>query len=106
MSSCPGEETLRLLGDDTLGDATYAAIEEHVEGCLDCKAALERLASEGHRSPVCLPDRGQSPQVPGFEIQRELGRGALSVVYRPWRAEPGSPCGIEDRSKRPVLGLA
>ena len=48
MSSCPGESILRLLGTDALGEGTYAAIEQHVEGCPECKAVLERLA---HRRP-------------------------------------------------------
>ena len=48
MSYCPGEMTLRLLGADKLGELTYAAIEQHVEGCPECKAVLERLA---HTSP-------------------------------------------------------
>ena len=81
MSSCPGEGTLRLLGTDALGDGTYAAIEQHVEGCPECKAVLERLA---HRRPdpaVVLPGPERWPRIPGFEIQSELGRGAMGVVY-------------------------
>ena len=81
MSSCPGDRTLRLLGTDVLGDATYGAIEQHVEGCPECKALLERLA---HRRPdptAVLPGPERWPRIPGFEIQSELGRGAMGVVY-------------------------
>jgi eukaryotic-like serine/threonine-protein kinase len=81
MSSCPGEGTLRFLGTDALGDATYSAIEQHVEGCPECKAVLERLA---HRHPgptAVLPRPERWPRIPGFEIQSELGRGAMGVVY-------------------------
>ena len=81
MSSCPGERTLRFLGTDALGDATYAAIEQHVEDCPECKAVLERLA---HRRPdpaVVLPGPERWPRIPGFEIQSVLGRSAMSVVY-------------------------
>ena len=41
MLSCPGEEILILLGSDAFSNATYAAIEEHVERCPRCTAALE-----------------------------------------------------------------
>jgi eukaryotic-like serine/threonine-protein kinase len=81
MSSCPGEETLRLLGADVLGAETYVAIEQHVEGCPQCKAVLERLADRRSDPTVVLPGADQLPCIPGFEIQSELGRGAMGVVY-------------------------
>jgi eukaryotic-like serine/threonine-protein kinase len=83
MSSCPGEDILRLLGTDALDEATYAAIEQHVEGCPECPAILERLALACRRpdSPLVLPSSERWPRIPGFEIQRELGRGAMGVVY-------------------------
>ena len=82
MSSCPGEWTFRLLGTDALGETRYAAIEQHVEGCPGCQAVLERLA---HRRPdptAGLPGPERWPRIPGFEIQSELGRGAMGVVYQ------------------------
>ena len=81
MSSCPGDGVLRMLGTDAIGDMTYAAIEQHVEGCPDCKSDLERLA---HRRPdpaIVSPAPERLPGIPGFEIQSELGRGAMGVVY-------------------------
>src|SRR5690349_8472975 len=82
-SSCPGEVILRLLGTDALDEATYAAIEQHVEDCPVCTATLERLALADGRpeAPRILSNSGRSPRIPGFAIQDMLGRGAMSVVY-------------------------
>src|SRR5262245_16371987 len=83
ISPCPGEDVLWLLGTDTLGEAAFAAIEEHVEGCPSCTATLERLARADGRpeAPRILPGLGRSPRIPGFAIQDMLGRGAMGVVY-------------------------
>ncbi len=81
MTSCPGEATLRFLGTDALGDATYAAIESHVEGCPECKAVLERLAHRRPNATLAAPGPEGWPHIPGFEIQSRLGRGAMGVVY-------------------------
>src|SRR5579875_1420364 len=85
MSPCPSEGILRSLGTDALTEASYAAIEAHVEDCPRCKAALERLVRKSPGSPVSLPDSEQWPHIPGFEIERELGRGSMSVVYQAWQ---------------------
>ena len=83
MSSCPGKWTLRFLGTDALGDATFSAIEEqHVEELPgDVKSVLERLAHRRGDPECALPGPARSPRIPGFEIQSELGRGAMGVVY-------------------------
>jgi eukaryotic-like serine/threonine-protein kinase len=81
MLSCPGEGTLRLLGTDALGDATYSAIEQHVDGCPDCQRVLERLAPRRIDRASAAPGPERFPCIPGFEIQSELGRGAMGVVY-------------------------
>ncbi len=92
MSACPEEATLRMLGGDGLGDATYAAIEQHVENCPDCKLVLEQLAHRRGEAAAGLPGPERLPRLPGFEIQRVLDRGATSVVY----------LAIERRLNRPV----
>ncbi len=81
MSYCPNEEILRSLGTDALGDATYAAIEEHVEGCPECHAALERHAKESPGFAASPPVRERLLELPGFTIEKKLGEGATGVVY-------------------------
>ena len=83
MSLCPGEDILCLLGTDALDEAAFAAIKEHVENCTRCSATLERLALTERRpdAPRVLSGPERWPCIPGFAIQRELGRGAMGVVY-------------------------
>src|SRR4051794_10171890 len=82
MSTCPGEATLRLLAADAVGDVTYAAIEQHVEGCQECKTVLELLAHPHQDHTIVLPGPPRFPKTPGFEIQCQGGHGAMGVVYR------------------------
>jgi hypothetical protein len=85
MSCCPSEATLRLIGTDLLGDATFAGVEAHVEGCRDCQAVIERLANErpaeATPAPARVPGPDVVPTIPGFAVERELGRGGMGVVY-------------------------
>jgi eukaryotic-like serine/threonine-protein kinase len=79
MPSCPWEAMLPSLGLDALDLATFAVIEQHVENCAACQFALEKLV------PRWADDRPAGtdplPLISGFEIERELGRGAMGVVY-------------------------
>jgi eukaryotic-like serine/threonine-protein kinase len=112
MSECPGEAALRLLGTDTLGDWTYTAIEQHVEGCPKCKAFLERLAHRGRDSTVVLPGPERWPSIPGFEMQSELGRGAMGVVYLAIETGLDRPVALKScrapwgRTRAPALAAA
>jgi eukaryotic-like serine/threonine-protein kinase len=80
--SCPGEDILRLLGTDALDEASFAAVEEHVEVCPACQAIVERLARRRTDLRLVLPGSERWPCIPGFAIQCELGRGAMGVVYQ------------------------
>lgn len=85
MSACPTAATLCLLGSGELGQATFQRIEEHVESCDRCQRFLQALVRDDRRehepTPGPLPGRGAFPSVPGFIIERELGRGSNGVVY-------------------------
>ena len=85
MPPCPSDDTLRQLARESLVPAVFAETEAHIAGCDHCKQRLGRLVRE-HRSsepeaPVCLPEKGSPPTIAGFEIEREIGRGAMGVVY-------------------------
>ncbi len=41
MTSCPAEATLRLIGTEAVGDATFAGLERHVEHCPNCQKILD-----------------------------------------------------------------
>jgi hypothetical protein len=85
MMTCPSAATLARLGTDWLEEETLSSIEFHIERCRDCQDRLERLRqNDAGPEPAdidrhLLPD--DWPEVPGFVIERELGRGSMSVVY-------------------------
>jgi serine/threonine protein kinase len=90
MSGCPSPEMLARLGTDAIGDPSFAAIESHVENCPECSKALEQLALDDPE-----PGRDRWPELPGFVIEEELGRGSMGVVYRARWTEIDRPVAIK-----------
>jgi len=82
MSDCPSDRTIERLGAGGLGDATFAGLEEHVEACPRCQQALQAAVGDDlHAGGASLPRPGELPNVRGFVVERELGRGGFGVVY-------------------------
>ena len=84
MTNCPSEATLRLIGTEAVGEATFAGLEGHVEQCPDCQKILEAATNAVPQATRPAPARNTPPTLPGLVIERELGRGGTSVVYLAW----------------------
>src|SRR4051812_39426824 len=85
-----------------------AAVEDHVNGCAACQEALERLTAapvpsgladvdlnaqtfvarvraftpSAGPAPRPAPGPAPLPDVPGYVVEAEAGRGGMGVVYR------------------------
>ena len=85
MLDCPSDLILARLGHDTLDVVQRTAIEEHVQRCEKCVGVLEKLVSHGTATApesASLPAEENLPNIPGFAIEGEIGRGGMGVVYR------------------------
>jgi eukaryotic-like serine/threonine-protein kinase len=84
MINCPSDATLRLIGTEAIGEATFARMEGHVEQCPDCQKILEAATKDLPPASHPTPARNTPPTLPGLVIERELGRGGASVIYLAW----------------------
>lgn len=83
-------------------------MEAHVEACPGCQGVLERLAADSSAwampEPELRPRREQPPTIPGFVIERELGRGGMGVVYQAWQPQLGRRVAIKVVGARVGIG--
>ena len=91
MSPCPTPETLSRLACDSASSSHFATMEAHVQMCADCQGVLERLAADAsvseERASGRLAEPEHSPTIPGFVIERVLGRGGMAIVYQAWQPQ-------------------
>jgi eukaryotic-like serine/threonine-protein kinase len=106
VTSCPSRETLGRLGIEIADGAQFEELERHIEICSACQSALETLAHGGtgwgESIVPIVPDRADLPEIPGFVIEQELGRGSMGVVYRAWQPRMARRVAVKVISGGPV----
>ena len=76
---------LRRIGSELPGDTSNSSLDAHINACGACQAVLNGLVEEesvmANPGALRVPGAGDLPRIPGLEIERELGRGGMGVVY-------------------------
>src|SRR5579875_1301402 len=97
VTTCPSPEELAGIGMGTGSCPTGMAA--HIDQCPDCQELLNQLVRDGletltpHSAGFPLPE--SAPQITGFTIERELGRGAMGVVYLARRDSLSRPVALK-----------
>lgn len=73
-ASCPSRETLLDFLNDRLPENEVDHVVQHVEYCAKCQRSLDVL---GEKTGI----HNRLPNIEGFRIEAELGRGGMGSVY-------------------------
>jgi serine/threonine protein kinase len=88
MSTCPPDDVLRRVVEQTLSEDEILLIDEHIRFCPCCFKRLDRLAREAplgqhatltQETATSVPD--ELPRIPDFLLEGRLGRGSNGIVY-------------------------
>jgi eukaryotic-like serine/threonine-protein kinase len=108
MCPCPSPETFCQLARDLPSGSHLATMEAHVQMCANCQEVLERLAANAPgteiRGPGRLAEPERPPTIPGFMIERVLGRGGMAVVYQAWQPQLARRVAIKVVSESALIG--
>ncbi len=91
-TACPSRAELAEIGTGAFAGSCPPGMATHIEGCAECREFLKRSVEDGLASHpwalAGLPTPDALPRIDGFIIERELGRGAMGVVYLARRDTP------------------